>query len=195
MIGGSDGSELMIGANGADMPDRDVNIFLKLDGIDGESTVKGHKKEMVMLSYEQAVDVTVIHSGSGGTAAGKAKFSGVRIRKNVDVASIPMLLACAAGRHIKQARFTFRRGAGGFDFYSVTLEDVLVTHVAQRAGAGAQYPLSFEALNAGASSNGFLDEVTLDYARIRWEHRAQRRRGGVGTITSGGWNVRTNKKL
>jgi hypothetical protein len=47
------------------------------------------------------------------------------------------------------------------DFYKVTLEDVLITHIAQRAGVGAQYPLSFEALNSGAPSDGFLDEVTL----------------------------------
>ena len=186
----------MIGENGADMPDRDVNIFLKLDGINGESAVKGHEKEIAVLSYEQAMDVTVIHSGSGGgAAAGKAKFSGVRFRKNVDVASVPMLLACASGRHIGEARFTFRRGAGGFDFYKVTLDDVLLTHMVQRAGAGAQYPLSFGALDSGASSDGFLDEVTLDYSRIRWEYRVRRRGGAVGTITSGGWNVRTNKKL
>src|SRR4029453_5231863 len=97
-----------------DMPGPDINIFLKLDGINGESAVKGHEKESAVLSYEQALDITVIHSGSGGgAAAGKAKFSGVRFRKNVDVASVPMLLACASGRHINQARFTFPRAAGG----------------------------------------------------------------------------------
>lgn len=178
------------------MPDPDVEIFLKLDGIDGESTVKGHEKEIAVLSYEQAVDVTVIHSlGGGDASAGKANFSDVRFRKNVDAASIPMLLACASGQQVKEARFTFRRGAGGFDFYKVTLEDVLVTHIAQRAGTGAQYPLSFEALNTGAPSDGFLDEVTLNFSRIRWEHRAQRPDGTVGTTTSGGWDVTANKKL
>ena len=64
-----------------------VDIFLKLDGISGESTVKGHKKEIDVLSYEQAIDDTVIHSGGGGgAAAGKAHFSGVRFRKSVDAA-------------------------------------------------------------------------------------------------------------
>ena len=89
----------------------------------------------------------------------------------------------------------FRRGSGGFDFYTVTLEDVLLTHMAQRAGAGAQYPLSFEALSAGASSDGLLDEVTLNFSRIRWEHRAQRPDGTGGTTTSGGWDMMANKKL
>ena len=95
------------------MPDPDLYIFLKLHGIAGESTVKGHKDEIAVLSYEQAVNVAVIQSGSGsGLSSGIAQFSVVRLRKNVDVASIPILLACASGRHIQDARFTFRRGAG-----------------------------------------------------------------------------------
>lgn len=173
-----------------------LDIFLKLDGIDGESTVKGHEKEIAVLSYEQGVDATVIHSGDGGsTHASTPKFDGVRLRKHVDVASIPLLLACASGQQISEARFAFRRVAGGFAFYKVTLENVLVTHVVQRAGTGAQYPLTFDALDTGASSDGFMDEVKLDFARIRWEYRAQRPDGSVGSITIGGWDVAANKKL
>ena len=177
------------------MPNPLAAIFLKLDGIDGESTAKGHKKEIDVFSYEQGIDLTVIHIGGGGSAAGKANFSGVRFRKNVDAASIPMLLACAAGKHIRDARFTFRRGAAGFDFYKVTLEDVLITHIAQPGGVGAQYPLSFEALDAGAASEGLLDEVTFDYSRIRWEYHRASHGGGAGAIVKGGWDVGANKKV
>ncbi|HEX9278619.1 MAG TPA: type VI secretion system tube protein Hcp [Casimicrobiaceae bacterium] len=173
-----------------------LEIFLKLDGIDGESTVKGHEKEIDVLSYEQSLDSSVIHSGDGGGShAGRSKFAGVRLRKNVDAASIPVLLACATGHNISEARFTFRRGAGRFEFYKVTLEQVLVTHVAQRAGTGVQYPLSFDALNAGSSNDGFIDEVTLDFSRIRWEYRVQRPDGAIGTTMTGGWDVAANKKL
>lgn len=173
-----------------------LDIFLKLDGIDGESAVKGHVKEIDVLSYEQSIAVTVFHSGGGGGAsAGKANFSGVRFRKNVDAASIPMLLACASGKHIKEARFTFRRDPGAFEFYKVTLEHVLITHIAQRAGTGEQYPLSFDQLQSGASNDGFLDEVTLDFARIRWQYRVRKPNGTVGATITGGWDLITNQKL
>jgi len=178
------------------MPNAQLDIFLKLDGIAGESTVKGHEKEIVVLSYEHAVEVPVIHSaGGGGAIAGRAKFSGVQFRKDVDAASIPMLLACASGLHINKARFTFRRSVAGFEFYKVTLEDVLLTHIAQRAGTGTQYPLSFDALNAGASSDGFLEEATLNFSRIKWEFRAQNPDGSASGTTTGGWDVTTNKKV
>ena len=35
------------------------DIFLKLDGIDGESTTKGHEKEIEVVSYDQSIDSTV----------------------------------------------------------------------------------------------------------------------------------------
>jgi type VI secretion system secreted protein Hcp len=177
------------------MPNPLKDVFLKLDGIDGECAVKGHEKEIDVFSYEQGIDLMVIHSAGGGSTAGRADFTPVRFRKNVDAASIPMLLACASGTHLREARFTFRRGGMGFEFYKVTLEDVLITHIVQRAGTGAQYPLSFVALDAGAASDGFLDEVTLDYQRIRWEYRVQNANGGVGATIKGGWDVAANKKL
>ena len=179
------------------MPHPLANIYLKLDGIDGESTAKNHKKEIDVFSYEQGLDQSVFHTGGSGAsiAVGKAKFSPVRFRKDVDVASIPMLLACAQGKSIKEAVFTFTRGASGFEFYKVTLQHVLITHMFQRAGTGEQYPLTFVALDAGASDNGFLDEVTLDYRQIRWEYKAQKPTGGRGTTVKGGWDVAANKKL
>ena len=43
------------------------DIFLKLDGIDGESTTKGHEKEIEVVSYDQSIDSTVPSGGGGGT--------------------------------------------------------------------------------------------------------------------------------
>jgi type VI secretion system secreted protein Hcp len=178
------------------MPNPLTAIFLKLDGIDGESAAKGHKKEIDVFSYEQGIDQTVFHSGSGGaSSAGKAHFTPVRFRKNVDLASIPMLLACAQGKSIKDAVFTFTRGASGFEFYKVTLHDVLITHIVERAGTGTQYPLTFGVLEAGAADSGFLDEVTFDYRQIRWEYKTQKQTGGPGTTVTAGWDVAANKKL
>jgi type VI secretion system secreted protein Hcp len=178
------------------MANPNVQIFLKLDGISGESTVKGHEKEIDVVSLEQGLEVMVIQSaGGGGATAGRPTFSNFRFRKNVDAASIPMLLACASGQHISEARFAIRRGGGGFEFWKVTLEDVLITDMAQRAGSGAQYPLSFDLLDSGESSDGFLEEVALNFSRIRWEHRVQQAGGGAGATRTGGWDVRTNTRL
>jgi type VI secretion system secreted protein Hcp len=162
-----------------------LEIFLKLDGIPGESTVDGHEDETVVLSYEQQI--------GKDSDASRPSFSFVRFRKPVDKGSVPLLLACASGWHIKDAQFTFRRAATGFVFYKVKLEDVLVRNISQRAGTGAQYPLSFDTMTAGGANEGFLDEAWLGYARIHWEYKLTG--PGPGSTFKGGWDIALNRKI
>lgn len=170
------------------------DVFLKLDGIDGESTTKGHEKEIEVVSYDQSIDSTVPSGGGGGGGgAGKATFSGVRIRKLLDTASIPIALACASGLHIQSARFAFRRAP--LDFYVVALEDVVVTHAGQCATTGIQSPLAFETLAKSPGGAALLEEVTLHFARIRWEYRPIGPKGTGLPPIIGGWDVKANRKL
>ncbi len=173
------------------------DIFLKLDGIDGESTVKGHERETVVLSYEQIIDDTILISGGqgGGASVSKPTFSGVRFRKPLDVGSIPLRLVCAAGTHIATATFSFRRAATGLDFYVIKLDNVLVTHVAERAGDGPQFPLSFDALENGADHTGFLEEITLRFAKIQWRYVPVDAKGAATAPIVGGWDLPANAKL
>jgi type VI protein secretion system component Hcp len=50
-------------------------------------------------------------------------------------------------------------------------------------------------LLAGTDNEGLLEEVTLDYARIRWEYRPVGPDGAFGSTVTGGWDVEQNKKL
>jgi type VI secretion system secreted protein Hcp len=172
------------------------DIFLKLDGIDGESTTKGHEKEIEVVSYDQSIDSTVPSGGGAGGGAGKSTFSGVRFRKLLDTASMPIALACASGLHIASARFAFRRSSNTpIDFYVVTLEDVVVTHAGQCATTDAQSPLRFESLAKSPPGAALLEEVTLHFGRVRWEYRPIGPKGtGLPPIV-GGWDVKANRKL
>ena len=173
------------------------DIFLKLDGIDGESTTKGHEKEIEVVSYDQSIDATVYREGGGGgVGAGKATFSGVRFRKLLDTASIPIALACASGLHIQSARFAFRRSSSTpLDFYVVALEDVIVTHTGQCATTGAQSPLAFETLDKSPAGAALLEEVTLLFGKVRWEYRQMGPKGTALPPITGGWDVNANRKL
>jgi type VI secretion system secreted protein Hcp len=171
------------------------DIFLKLDGISGESTTKGHEKEIKVVSYDQSIDSTVPSGGGSGGGAGKATFSGVRIRKLLDTASIPIALACASGAHIASARFAVRRPSPALDSYVVTLEDVLVTHTGQCATTGIQSPLAFETLAKSPAGAALLEEVTLHSAKIRWEYRPNGRKGQTLPPITGGWDAKANRKL
>jgi type VI secretion system secreted protein Hcp len=173
-----------------------LGIFLKLDGIEGESTDAQHAKEIDVLSYSDGLSqVSATPAGSGGAGAGRVSFMSVHFRKAVDKASVPILLACATGLHVKEALFTFRRTGAAVEFFKIKLSEVVVTAVTQTAGTGEQYPLSFKALDVGGDRAGFLDDVTLDYDKIEWEYRPLNPTGAPGAPVKGGWDFKKNIKI
>jgi type VI protein secretion system component Hcp len=92
--------------------------------------------------------------------------------------------------------FAFRRaGSSGIEFYKVNLTDVTVATITQVAGTGLQYPLSFNALDAGADRTGFLDAITLDYRKIAWDYTPAGPGGGPLASVKGGWDITTNQKV
>jgi type VI protein secretion system component Hcp len=62
------------------------------------------------------------------------------------------------------------------DFYVVMLEDVIVTHAGQCATTDVQAPLKFETLAKSPAGAALLEEVTLHFAKIRWNTAGSDRR-------------------
>ena len=83
-------------------------VFLKLDGIEGESRDARHAKEIDVTSW--SLGVTNAGSGhgggggGGGGGAGRATFTDLSVSKLVDRASPALMLAVASGRHVRSGR-------------------------------------------------------------------------------------------
>src|SRR3954447_16427829 len=97
-----------------------ADMFLKLDGIPGESNDTDHKREIdvtsVALALGRGGDGTgsagaapATTSRSTGTAVRRAGLRTLRIDKLYDAASPRLLQAAASGQRIKSAVLTFRR--------------------------------------------------------------------------------------
>ena len=69
-------------------------FFVKIQDINGESTVQGHANEIDVFSFKLGVSQKGITDFGGGAAAGKAMFLPVVIHKNVDISSPQLFLAC-----------------------------------------------------------------------------------------------------
>jgi type VI secretion system secreted protein Hcp len=158
----------------------EFDMYLKLDGIPGDSTAVRHAGEIVVLSYRTGMEARFASGGGGGGGAGRTEFTGIQFRKRLDKASVPLLLACAAGRHIANGRFTFSRAAENpLAFYTVTLEGVLVSQISQAT--------------SDAGSGPAEEEVTLQCARIHWTFSGQNPDGSQAPPIAGGWDIRTNE--
>ena len=100
-----------------------ADIFLKLDGIGGESTDDDHKGEIDVESFTFDAKRT----------GGKVKFSPLRMLKVVDASSPKLMQAAASGRHIHNGTLSFRRSGdpNGVEFLTYKLSDILVSSYEQ----------------------------------------------------------------
>src|ERR1700683_3610188 len=88
-----------------------VDMFLKIDTVDGEAQDSKHKKEIDVLSWSWGMsNAGSAHSG-GGAGAGKANVQDLSFSKWVDSATPKLALACCAGNIFKnQVRVVGKAG-------------------------------------------------------------------------------------
>jgi type VI secretion system secreted protein Hcp len=157
-----------------------VDYFLKLDGIEGEATDRGHEKEIVLESYDWAgiSNEGSAHTG-GGAGAGKAKVSDISFTKNVDKSTPQLLTHVATGKHIKEAVLTVRKsGEKQQDYLIIKFEDVIVS----------QYK------NVGGSSLP-TDSFSLNFSKVTLEYKQQDPKGELSAPFIGGYDIKKNDEL
>ena len=91
-------------ANGAS-----VEIFLKIEGIDGDSTDPMHINEINAVSFKMGVLREGGDLGSGGGGAITPQFTPLTVFKFIDKASPQLLVAVATGQHFPRATLVVRR--------------------------------------------------------------------------------------
>src|SRR5688572_29785931 len=132
------------------------DYFLKLDGIDGESSSTGHEGTIQIESWSWGVSQMGTGGHGGGGGAGKVSYSDLSVMKRIDKSTPLLAKACATGEHIKSAKlFVTRRAQGGTeDYYKLTLSDVTCTSFQQ----------------AGTQSDVLTESVSFTYQKIEMEY-------------------------
>jgi len=114
------------------------DLFLKIDGIQGESLDRAHANEIDVLSWSWGATNSSVVRG-GGAGAGKATFSDLSITKYVDASSPALVAAVSTGKRITSLILTVRRANGapqGVDYFTLTLNDVLVSGISVSTSGG-----------------------------------------------------------
>src|SRR5262249_11192534 len=116
-----------------------VDYFLKVDGIEGESQDAKHKGDIDIESWGWVVDQEPHQNTGGGLGAGRAHFGPLCFTPWVSKASPRLFLARATGDHTTNATLPCRKaGTDQQEYYKITLQDVLVSRVAQDGSGGAR---------------------------------------------------------
>ena len=158
------------------------DIFLKLDGIQGESADNKHKGEIDVESFHWGVSQPHSLGGGGGGGTGKATFNDLNVSTHVHKHSAGLQAACEGGKHIAKGVLVVRKaGEKPQEYLKITLTDVLVS----------SYNLSDHAGGNELPSESF----SLGYSKIEFEYSPQKADGTLDAATKSGWDVKANVKL
>jgi type VI secretion system secreted protein Hcp len=159
-----------------------VDYFLKIDGVQGESADAKHKGEIELESFSWGETNTVSGpGGGGGGGSGKVQVQDLIVTMHVSRASPKLMLACATGKHHKEAVLTVRKaGKSQQEFLIFKFKDVIVTSY----------------LTSGsAQSDVVLDQASMGFSTIQMDYRPQKADGSLDTPVKAGWDVKNNKPI
>jgi type VI secretion system secreted protein Hcp len=160
------------------------DAFIKIDGIEGESTDDKHAGWIECTSFNsglsQATSATA--SSVGGASAERADFKDFAITKQLDKASPKLALACADGTHINTIVVEIcRAGTDKVKFMEYKMSNCIISSVSTSGAEGGEFP---------------QESVTINYGKMEWAYTVQKRQGGgaAGNV-AGGWDLQKNCKV
>ncbi|MCU7917458.1 MAG: type VI secretion system tube protein Hcp [Candidatus Thiodiazotropha sp. (ex Dulcina madagascariensis)] len=159
-----------------------VDMFMKIEGIDGESTDDAHAKWIEIISFNHGVtQPTSGASGTGGRTGGRADFANFNAMKTIDNATPDLNIKCAKGEHIPKVEVELCLATGDkHTFMKYTMEDCIVTSVIPGGTSGDE--------------SKPLEDISFAYGKVKWEYTPIDHTGKPGSTTDRTWNLETNKQ-
>ena len=156
-----------------------VDMFLKIEGIKGESADDKHKDEIDVLAWSWGASQSgTMHTGGGG-GAGKANFQDVSVTKWVDKSSHALLKAVSVGQHVKSALLTVRKaGEKPLEYIKLTMKDCLISSIST-GGSGGEDRLT--------------ENITINFGNFAYEYTPQKADGSGDAVLPFGFDIKANK--
>jgi len=158
-----------------------ADMFMKIDGVDGESLDDKHKNEIQLLSFSFGANQSGSAGVGGGSGVGKVQIHDFQFSKHFDKASPKLFEACATGKHTPKAVLVCRKAGGAQQEYlKYTFSEVLISSVTHSGSGSELLP---------------VENVSINFSKIEIEYKPQDEKGGLGGVIKAGWDSNLNKKV
>jgi type VI secretion system secreted protein Hcp len=158
-----------------------VDMFLKIKGIDGESSDAKHKKEIDVLAWSWGLSQSGSAHYGGGAGSGKVSIQDLSFTHYIDSSSHALMLACCTGEHIGEATLVVRKaGKEPLEYVKITFNDLIISSVST-GGSGGEDRLT--------------ENVSLNFAKFKYEYTPQKADGTGEAPKTAGWNIPENVKV
>jgi type VI secretion system secreted protein Hcp len=158
-----------------------LELFLKLDGIDGESQKDGHEKEIDIFSVSLAANNTSTVGAGTGSGSGKVDISALNISKATDASSPLLFQKCCDGSHIATGKVTFREvgGSGGpVEYLTYDLTECFISSCTASGSDGSGRP---------------MESISLTFTTITINYTPQTAEGTPGDKIPASWDIGKGK--
>jgi type VI secretion system secreted protein Hcp len=155
-----------------------AEMFLKIDGINGESIDKDHGQEIEILSWSWLTKNPIRWDLNQGGQSTKVDIDKITVNKACDQASVALYQYCLTGKHFKNARIICRKNDGleKIEYLTVLMEDVMISKVTWAGQGEAQF---------------VTETVDISFAEFRILYKTQRDSGSADGDMHFGYNVQT----
>jgi len=120
---------LTANAGGTTPTPQAVDMFLKIEGIDGESTATAHKGWIDVQSWSWGATQTAGVGAGGGAAVGRL-VGHVTVVKRIDKATPLLFKRCSDGTVLALVTVELARSGGGPTYLKYELKEVMVSSIA-----------------------------------------------------------------
>lgn len=177
---GSDDTDAAVTPAAAAVGTTDAQVFLKLDGIAGESTHKDFPGWIELYDFGWGARNTGNSATGGGAGAGKSQPTNVVFTAQTSKATPLMLKSTVSGKHISTGQVVMTRGGAKeqtIQFIKLDLTDV-----------GLDF-LKVDMLAEGLPT----DRGSLTFSRVKFAYYPQSADGGLSDPVIVEWDTRSNK--
>ncbi|CAI0797482.1 type VI secretion system tube protein Hcp [Serratia ficaria] len=158
-----------------------IDMFLKVEGISGESKDSNHKSWIDVLSFSWGASQPGNMGVGGGGGTGKVRYEDLQVFAFIDKSTPAILKYCSSGKHIAKVDLSICKAGGGqVEYAHIQLEDVLVT--------SAQF--------TGVDNGGEVNVVyTFQASKVKLQYWEQASQGNKGAESTAGWDIKQNKEV
>jgi type VI secretion system secreted protein Hcp len=158
-----------------------VDMFIKLGDIKGESQDSSHKGEIDVLAWSWGMNNAASgHTGSG-SGSGKVNVQDLSFTKYVDTSTPNLMAAVCSGKHYPEATLVVRKsGDKPLEYIKIKFSDVMVTSVSA-GGSGGEARLT--------------ENVTLNFSKFYYDYTPQKKDGAADAKVSANWDIAANIKI
>jgi type VI secretion system secreted protein Hcp len=153
-------------------------MYLKVDGIDGESKDSKHSNWIDILAWGFGIDQASSAAFGSGVTTGKANVSNMWFDHYVDKATATLWQKSLEGKSIGKVQLNCCRISGDMGTYlDVTLENVVVSQIT---------------VQGATNSPRVVERVGLAFTKMKAESKAQDEKGSLVAGGNMTWDVKKN---